>query len=214
MGDATMKNSRLTCSLLLCFKAQLVALWVGKCDLGWVPSVQFFHKRAWEAIADVFSSPFSWGRCWCVFLSPQLVNRHLYSGSADRTVKCWFVDTGERIQTYKAHKHSVSTLKYHAGICKLPFLCPPAPSSLLFNVSLWLKVVNGEKLELVKLSLFSNSSLFMFSTKLLHHSMWKLRLPLHFPPSSSHKWGGSCFVSVTKGSGLNPELSGGCVAVV
>lgn len=46
----------------------------------------------------------------------ELVNRHLYSGSADRTVKCWLVDTGERIQTYKAHKHSVSTLKYHAGI--------------------------------------------------------------------------------------------------
>lgn len=98
----------------------------------WEGSLQFFHEGALR------------GHCRCVFLSLQLVNRHLYSGSADRTVKCWFVDTGERIQTYKAHKHSVSTLKYHAGICKLPFLCSPAPSSLLFNVCLWLKVVNGE----------------------------------------------------------------------
>ncbi|XP_015278535.1 PREDICTED: WD repeat-containing protein 86-like [Gekko japonicus] len=46
----------------------------------------------------------------------QLVNRRLYSGSADRTVKCWLADTGERVWTFKAHKHSVSTLKYHAGI--------------------------------------------------------------------------------------------------
>lgn len=65
------------------------------------------------------------------FSSLQLVNRHLYSGSADRTVKCWLVDTGERIQTYKAHKHSVSTLKYHAGICKLPFLCSAIPCLLV-----------------------------------------------------------------------------------
>lgn len=75
------------------------------------------------------------------FSSLQLVNRHLYSGSADRTVKCWLVDTGERIQTYKAHKHSVSTLKYHAGICKLPFLCSAIPC-LLFHVCLCLKIVN------------------------------------------------------------------------
>lgn len=68
------------------------------------------------------------------------MNRHLYSGSADRTVKCWLVDTGERIQTYKAHKHSVSTLKYHAGICKLPFLCLAIPC-LLVDVCLWSKLV-------------------------------------------------------------------------
>ncbi|KAF7245799.1 WD repeat-containing protein 86 [Varanus komodoensis] len=52
----------------------------------------------------------------CPLFSFQLVNRWLYSGSADRTVKCWLADTGERIRTYKPHKHSVSTLKYHAGI--------------------------------------------------------------------------------------------------
>lgn len=75
------------------------------------------------------------------FSSLQLVNRHLYSGSADRTVKCWLVDTGERIQTYKAHKHSVSTLKYHAGICKLPFLCSAIPC-LLLDVCLWSKIAN------------------------------------------------------------------------
>ncbi|KAJ6659323.1 hypothetical protein lerEdw1_019194 [Lerista edwardsae] len=45
-----------------------------------------------------------------------LVNRHLYSGSADKTVKCWLADTGERVRTFKAHKHTVSTLKHHAGI--------------------------------------------------------------------------------------------------
>lgn len=101
-------------------------------NVTWDGSLQFFHEDPLR------------GHCCYVFLSPQLVNRHLYSGSADRTVKCWFVDTGERIQTYKAHKHSVSTLKYHAGICKLPFLCSLAPSSLLFNVCLWLKVINGE----------------------------------------------------------------------
>ncbi|MEE6467347.1 hypothetical protein FKM82_007206 [Ascaphus truei] len=45
----------------------------------------------------------------------ELVGRHLYSGSVDRTAKCW-LDTGECARTYKAHKHSVSTLKYHDGI--------------------------------------------------------------------------------------------------
>ena len=49
---------------------------------------------------------------------PQLVNRHVYSGSADRTVKCWLADTGERVRTFAAHRHSVSALKYHAGTCK------------------------------------------------------------------------------------------------
>lgn len=44
------------------------------------------------------------------------MNRYLYSGSADKTVKCWLADTGEQVQTYRTHKHSVSTLKYHAGI--------------------------------------------------------------------------------------------------
>lgn len=48
----------------------------------------------------------------------QLVNRHVYSGSADRTVKCWLADTGERVRTFTAHRHSVSALKYHAGTCK------------------------------------------------------------------------------------------------
>ena len=52
------------------------------------------------------------------FLLPQLVNRHVYSGSADRTVKCWLADTGERVRTFAAHRHSVSALKYHAGTCK------------------------------------------------------------------------------------------------
>lgn len=49
---------------------------------------------------------------------PQLANRHVYSGSADRTVKCWLADTGERVRTFAAHGHSVSALKYHAGTCK------------------------------------------------------------------------------------------------
>lgn len=49
---------------------------------------------------------------------PQLANQHVYSGSADRTVKCWLADTGERVRTFTAHRHSVSALKYHAGTCK------------------------------------------------------------------------------------------------
>lgn len=48
----------------------------------------------------------------------QLTDRLLYSGSADRTVKCWLADTGERVRTFPAHRHSVSALKYHAGTCK------------------------------------------------------------------------------------------------
>lgn len=51
-------------------------------------------------------------------LPPQLVNRHVYSGSADRTVKCWLADTGECVRTFAAHRHSVSALRYHAGTCK------------------------------------------------------------------------------------------------
>ncbi|XP_032100871.1 WD repeat-containing protein 86 isoform X4 [Sapajus apella] len=51
--------------------------------------------------------------------SSQLVNRLVYSGSADRTVKCWLADTGERVRTFTAHRRSVSTLKYHAGTSAL-----------------------------------------------------------------------------------------------
>lgn len=54
-----------------------------------------------------------------IFLfSLQLTDRLLYSGSADRTVKCWLADTGERVRTFPAHRHSVSALKYHEGTCK------------------------------------------------------------------------------------------------
>lgn len=59
---------------------------------------------------------------------PQLANQHVYSGSADRTVKCWLADTGERVRTFTAHRHSVSALKYHAGTCKCPWPCPDLPS--------------------------------------------------------------------------------------
>nr|XP_045244027.1 WD repeat-containing protein 86 isoform X1 [Macaca fascicularis] len=45
----------------------------------------------------------------------QLVNRFVYSGSADRTVKCWLADTGECVRTFTAHRRNVSALKYHAG---------------------------------------------------------------------------------------------------
>uniref|UniRef100_I3MWR0 WD repeat domain 86 n=1 Tax=Ictidomys tridecemlineatus TaxID=43179 RepID=I3MWR0_ICTTR len=45
----------------------------------------------------------------------QLVDRLLYSGSADRTAKCWLAHEGEHVCTFPAHRHSVSTLKYHAG---------------------------------------------------------------------------------------------------
>ncbi|KAJ8775861.1 hypothetical protein J1605_016088 [Eschrichtius robustus] len=64
---------------------------------------------------------------------PQLVNRHVYSGSADGTVKCWLADTGERVRTFTAHRHSVSALKYHAGTCerwvpeRVPVTLPALP---------------------------------------------------------------------------------------
>uniref|UniRef100_A0A2I3TRJ1 WD repeat domain 86 n=1 Tax=Pan troglodytes TaxID=9598 RepID=A0A2I3TRJ1_PANTR len=45
----------------------------------------------------------------------ELVNRLVYSGSADRTVKCWLADTGECVRTFTAHRRNVSALKYHAG---------------------------------------------------------------------------------------------------
>lgn len=141
----------------------VMSCWVGNRDFEWVTSVQFSHERAWETIADVF------------FSSLQLVNRHLYSGSADRTVKCWLVDTGERIQTYKAHKHSVSTLKYHAGICKLPFLCSAIPC-LLFNVCLWSKIVNREYSnfeDLWNCHFFQLQHVYVQYETSLRYSMWE-----------------------------------------
>lgn len=59
-------------------------------------------------------------------LPRQLVNQHVYSGSADKTAKCWLVDTGESVRTFTAHRRSVSALKYHAGTCKWP-RPPPSP---------------------------------------------------------------------------------------
>ncbi|KAK1171986.1 WD repeat-containing protein 86-like isoform X3 [Acipenser oxyrinchus oxyrinchus] len=47
-----------------------------------------------------------------------LVRQQLYSGSADRTVKCWLLDSGKCVQTYKSHKRTVSAIRYHSGICK------------------------------------------------------------------------------------------------
>lgn len=153
--------------------------------------------------------------CWCFFFSSlQLVNRHLYSGSADRTVKCWLVDTGERIQTYKAHKHSVSTLKYHAGICKLPFLCSAIPC-LLVDVCLWSKLVPRGHCSCEGLwnhCFFQLQICFVLGINLCCPAPCeKLWSSHHFPPPSSSMWRGSCFISARKGRGLDPELSGGCL---
>lgn len=198
VGDASVMNSRSVCSPLLCFKVELVALcWAGN----WL---------ALSPFSAVVSRRCLRSHCWCVFLSPQLVNRHLYSGSADRTVKCWFVDTGERIQTYKAHKHSVSTLKYHAGICKLPFPCSPAPSLPIFVFD-WRLLMENNFECLWRCRFFSTPACLPSVPNCCTTPCGKLRPSLHFPPPSSHKWRDSCFVSVTKGSGLNSEPSGGCL---
>lgn len=91
--------------------------------VGWDPQAGVFVAPVRPAIpmssADLPSPP-----------PPQLVNQHVYSGSADRTAKCWLMDTGERVRTFTAHRRSVSTLKYHAGTCKWPWPSPHRPSLL------------------------------------------------------------------------------------
>lgn len=204
--DGRCDREEWVCSSSLLFQGVVVAL----CNrlLSWKLWLRMSHFSA--VLSRMCLRDYCW---WFFFSSLQLVNRHLYSGSADRTVKCWLVDTGERIQTYKAHKHSVSTLKYHAGICKLPFLCSAIPC-LLCDVCLWSKIVNREYCNFEgfwNCYFFQLQHVYVQYQTSLHTPCGKLRSSLCFPPPSSGKWRGSCFISVTKGSGLNPELSVGCL---
>ena len=52
-----------------------------------------------------------------------VVNRLMYSGSADGSAKCWVTEFGDCTRQYKSHKGSVIAMKFHAGICKLCFSC-------------------------------------------------------------------------------------------
>ena len=47
-----------------------------------------------------------------------VVNRLMYSGSADGSAKCWVTEFGDCTRQYKSHKGSVIAMKFHAGICK------------------------------------------------------------------------------------------------
>ena len=52
-----------------------------------------------------------------------VVNRLMYSGSADGSAKCWVTEFGDCTRQYKSHKGSVIAMKFHAGICKLLARC-------------------------------------------------------------------------------------------
>ena len=54
-----------------------------------------------------------------------VVNRLMYSGSADGSAKCWVTEFGDCTRQYKSHKGSVIAMKFHAGIRKLHALCSP-----------------------------------------------------------------------------------------
>jgi WD40 repeat protein len=51
-----------------------------------------------------------------------LVNRLMYTGSADGTAKCWVTEFGDCTRQYKGHKGSVIAMKFKNGVCKFPFI--------------------------------------------------------------------------------------------
>ena len=53
-----------------------------------------------------------------LFLTHQVVNKLMYSCSADHTAKCWVVEFGDCTRTYKGHKHTVIAMSFQDGICK------------------------------------------------------------------------------------------------
>ena len=62
-----------------------------------------------------------------------VVNRLMYSGSADGSAKCWVTEFGDCTRQYKSHKGSVIAMKFHAGICKLLAHCLLLLHNLLNN---------------------------------------------------------------------------------
>lgn len=53
-----------------------------------------------------------------ILLNPQVVNKLMYSCSADHTAKCWVVEFGDCTRTYKGHKHTIHSLFFQEGLCK------------------------------------------------------------------------------------------------
>lgn len=51
-------------------------------------------------------------------ISQLVVNRLMYTGSADGTAKCWVTEFGDNTRQYKGHKGSVINMRFKSGICK------------------------------------------------------------------------------------------------
>ena len=66
-----------------------------------------------------------------------VVNRLMYSGSADGSAKCWVTEFGDCTRQYKSHKGSVIAMKFHAGICMYLFkaACHSARCLILHNTA-------------------------------------------------------------------------------
>ena len=52
-------------------------------------------------------------------ISLLVVNRLMYTGSADGTAKCWVTEFGDCTRHYRGHKHSVGCMKFAAGLCMI-----------------------------------------------------------------------------------------------
>ena len=49
-------------------------------------------------------------------LSVLVVNRLMYSGSADGAAKCWVTAFGDNTRNYKGHKGSIICMKFAKGM--------------------------------------------------------------------------------------------------
>lgn len=48
----------------------------------------------------------------------QVINKIMYTGSADHTARAWVTEFGDCTRVYKGHKHSVAVVKFRDGLCK------------------------------------------------------------------------------------------------
>ena len=51
-------------------------------------------------------------------ISLLVVNRLMYTGSADGSAKCWVTEFGDCTRQYKGHRGSVINMKFQTGICQ------------------------------------------------------------------------------------------------
>ena len=78
-----------------------------------------------------------------------VVNRLMYTGSADSSAKCWVTEFGDCTRQYKGHKHSVICMKFHKGVCTFGFFTKHSQIDRLrdfhfkFSDSLFFKVFTG-----------------------------------------------------------------------